>query len=414
MMSQDISQLISLLTPPAGYANVAKAIGKPYPWTLGGVDRFASTNNWSFYNANNGSADTAWTVSGNKLTPPASPGHDVSALYNPYYFADGRVQTLIENMSTSINWAGVFARAKATNQVLATLLFGSGKVELWEFGATFRPLVSVNLTTTDVQPTSSPVPYMVEMELLGNTVNVYINGRKVISSTADVNVQTYTYGQTGVIAAGGSQPQFSNFSVRSRKFNIIPPTIQKVLCIGTSITQNTSWVSRFGDKLSANYTTNTVTMINQGHAGYTTSQLLPLLQDYMTSYTPDVVVIEGGTNDLKDNIFTNYDDTISNLRQMIKIAKGQGAIPMVTTITPLSTTLNIPPEWSNTTWQRVAPLNARIRQMAAEEDVMLIDNFDSFSNDTTLLGDGIHPNDDGSERMASTALNTVLGAFSLY
>jgi lysophospholipase L1-like esterase len=63
------------------------------------------------------------------------------------------------------------------------------------------------------------------------------------------------------------------------------------------------------------------------------------------------------------------------------------------------------PEW-------VATLNGRIRTLAAEENVLLVDFEQAFGSNTSLMSpDGLHPNQDGYEVMAQRVMDSIRANF---
>ena len=107
-----------------------------------------------------------------------------------------------------------------------------------------------------------------------------------------------------------------------------------------------------------------------------------------------------GANDLYSEWFNGpsvEQPAINNLRTMIGSAKQAGIRPYLATLTPVNDA-----GWRG---RYVAPFilgfNDRLRTLAASEGVTLVDLYQGFGGDLTLLSsDGFHPNAGGFQRMA--------------
>jgi lysophospholipase L1-like esterase len=131
---------------------------------------------------------------------------------------------------------------------------------------------------------------------------------------------------------------------------------------------------------------------NEGHSGWKIDQMLPLIPMPALQVIPDVILVMIGTNDVVQN------DNLANapMRLGALLDKLIGAAPnallVVATLTPLSS--------GNSGVQTYnAALPAVIKQRAdAGKHVQLVDMFTGFPS--SELADGVHPNQQGSARMA--------------
>lgn len=121
----------------------------------------------------------------------------------------------------------------------------------------------------------------------------------------------------------------------------------------------------------------------------------------------DVVLLMEGANDIYGGTGGNppgIAPAIANLRRMIGEARSRGVRVYLATIPPQN------PEGPRGAlgYQTVPLLNAQIRLLATSEGVPLVDVFQAFNGDLTLLGaDGLHPNANGYARIAETFRDAI-------
>jgi lysophospholipase L1-like esterase len=122
-----------------------------------------------------------------------------------------------------------------------------------------------------------------------------------------------------------------------------------------------------------------------------------------------VVLIMEGTNDLTTHDSLTIPRAIAGLRQMIRDAKGRSVRPYLATIPPMN-----PQGFRGSvySWDLVPSFNDNVRALALSEGVTLVDVYQGFNNNLSLLGiDGVHPNADGYAKIADvfyTAIKTTL------
>jgi acyl-CoA thioesterase-1 len=156
-----------------------------------------------------------------------------------------------------------------------------------------------------------------------------------------------------------------------------------ILCFGDSLTYGT------GASEGMDYPSQMSRMlgrevINAGVAGDTTASALKRLQDDVLSYSPDVVLITLGGNDLKNGIPTKA--AFANLKAIVESIQRSGAVVVVGGLSfPL----------------RDRGYGKAYRELADQTGAILIPNIlDGIMGDRTLMSDPIHPNDAGYTRMA--------------
>jgi lysophospholipase L1-like esterase len=141
------------------------------------------------------------------------------------------------------------------------------------------------------------------------------------------------------------------------------------------------------------------TVINQGACGETSSGGLARISNVLSSYRPGVVLIDYSPND----IFNGSDAVISNLREMISIARANKTVPILGTL--------VPAVGEHEGWEPfIETVNPKILALCKEENVPCADHYRAFVNDASykeipyslLSADGLHPNSAGYELMAET------------
>jgi lysophospholipase L1-like esterase len=132
---------------------------------------------------------------------------------------------------------------------------------------------------------------------------------------------------------------------------------------------------------------------NEGHSGWRISQLMPLLPNPAMRDLPHIVLLHIGTNDitLSDNLPAAPQRLGALIDRLIELAPQ--ALIVVAKITP--TGFGSP---GTTNYNNAIP--AVVQQRVGQgKHVMLVDMFTGFP--TSMLGDGVHPNQAGYGRMAS-------------
>lgn len=177
--------------------------------------------------------------------------------------------------------------------------------------------------------------------------------------------------------------------------------------------------------LASRYTSQTPTVANQGVPGEKAADATTLARFSAIAGSGqfEAVLLMEGTNDIYGGTGGNppgIAPAIANLRRMIIDARSRNVRVFLATVPPQNP--NGPRGALG--YQTVPLLNAEIRLLANAEGVPLVDVFDAFSGNLTLLGpDGLHPNTEGYATIANRfftvlrerleAASTLSGAPSL-
>ena len=158
--------------------------------------------------------------------------------------------------------------------------------------------------------------------------------------------------------------------------------------------------------LTARYTAQSVTMANEGLGGeeVTTSETLGRFRAALDALRPEVVLLQEGVNDLHRYGVSAVPEIAKALRLMVIEARARGMRVYVGTLLPereCACRAFAP--------SLIVPANDQIRAMAFSEGALLVDLYQAFGGQTsTLLGiDGLHPNEAGYQRMASTFFDAI-------
>lgn len=194
---------------------------------------------------------------------------------------------------------------------------------------------------------------------------------------------------------------------------VLPPQTLSLLC--DSYTDG-GYPSRLQGLLRTAYPAQTITVSNRGVGGERTSEGRVRLPSTMTA-PQDLVVIMEGINDL--NAGVAFGTIVDNLRAMVRTAKNAGKAVMLGTVLPV-VTVSYPFKGEMLPYTKgdnvaIEELNRRIRIVAGEESVILVDFWQSFRNHPNMASlfsaDGLHPSAAGYLRMAELVRGHVIQQF---
>jgi lysophospholipase L1-like esterase len=144
---------------------------------------------------------------------------------------------------------------------------------------------------------------------------------------------------------------------------------------------------------------------HEGHWGWKADQLLDNLPDWLTDYTPDIVLLHAGTNDIEDD--DSVDSTVSDLEQMIDVLREDNA-SVVILLAKL-----IPTQDSEQN-ETIEELNDEIDGIAESKNttqspVIIVDQNEGFSVEDDTY-DGTHPSKSGERKMAEKWYEAIMDA----
>jgi lysophospholipase L1-like esterase len=164
-----------------------------------------------------------------------------------------------------------------------------------------------------------------------------------------------------------------------------------------------SYPNKLRSLLTARYSSQTFTVVNEGNGGELTNDGAADLPRVLTQDNPQVLLLQEGTNDMDSIGFGANPDTqmmtvVNNLRTMIRTARSRGVTVFVGTLTPqrAGACRGYAPAY-------IGPVNDQIRSMVSSEDATLADIYAAFGGmaGIDLIGpDGLHPTDAGYSQIA--------------
>ncbi len=137
---------------------------------------------------------------------------------------------------------------------------------------------------------------------------------------------------------------------------------------------------------------------NSGLDGESTYEGASRIDSVLAGFAAHFILIQEGTNDIHNGLsswVTQY-----NLQSMITKATTAGVIPMLSTLTP--ETSSVPDTW-----------NPMIIALASTNAITLVDNYTALLPTwSSISSDNIHPNDTGYQLMANTWYAALAGRIS--
>ena len=158
--------------------------------------------------------------------------------------------------------------------------------------------------------------------------------------------------------------------------------------------------------LSARYTAQSPIVLNGGRAGEQAADALPRLQSVLSeARDTEVVLLLEGINDLNAFGEDRIPAAADAMKQLMREVKRRGMVPMVATMVPLN-----PAGRRAGAAEWVQNYNRDLVRTAQAEGVTVVDLYSQF--DVGLQGpDGLHPTEEGYQRMAEIFLAAIRAAF---
>lgn len=134
---------------------------------------------------------------------------------------------------------------------------------------------------------------------------------------------------------------------------------------------------------------------HEGHGGWKTDRMVRSLPGFLDSYTPDIVLLHFGTNDVSSGDSTK--STLHELNQIIGFLRqhNPAVVILLAKIIPMDRSGNSQVKALNRGLDSIVSTRAR-----AGVEIALVDHFSGFDAKAHTF-DGIHPNELGDKLMAS-------------
>ncbi|KAF2678294.1 carbohydrate esterase family 3 protein [Lentithecium fluviatile CBS 122367] len=153
---------------------------------------------------------------------------------------------------------------------------------------------------------------------------------------------------------------------------------------------------------------------NEGHGGYLATNIASqnLLPSWLSSTKPDVVMMHLGTNDVWSNIpAANITAAFSTLLSQMRTQKSTMKV-LVAQIIPMN------PSGCSACGQRVVDLNAAIKTWASSKNtttspITVVDCWTGFET-ASMTGDGVHPNEAGNQKLATSWYALLAGVIKSF
>lgn len=184
----------------------------------------------------------------------------------------------------------------------------------------------------------------------------------------------------------------------------------RVVLMGDSITEE--WVRLRPSFFSDNG------FIGRGISGQVSAQMLVRFRQDVLDLQPDVVVINGGTNDVAENQGPYDEDfTFGCIVSMVELAQAGGIAVVMTSVLPAAR-FSWRPALTDAA-DKIAALNVRLRAYAEAHRIPFVDYYtpmvvpdESRALDPALSKDGVHPLPAGYEVMEPLVKTAVAEALA--
>ncbi len=184
-----------------------------------------------------------------------------------------------------------------------------------------------------------------------------------------------------------------------------PPAKIRVACVGDSITRGSDYPLRLQELLGSNYSVG-----NFGVSGSTVSlnSTMPYLKQpallNAENFDPNIVIIMLGTNDANTQIAYNETNFEADYAQLLSCFETLTANPQILVLkSPPIFTDN--PNYNNT--YLTDTIFPQIDNLANQMNLPTMNMYTAFGNHSDYFCDGVHPNADGANLIASNIYNAI-------
>jgi hypothetical protein len=296
---------------------------------------------------------------------------------------------------------------------------------MWQLvSGKLRPHKNVNGVWTVIKEVNCTLNlntmYHITIEAQGSTIKTYLGG-SLIDTTID---RTFAGGTVGFRENSTEAAIFDNLVVKLKPLPY--NTWKKVMPLGDSITYGESYGSTnnattkggYRLKLWQDLNANNLDVIFvgsspagptalpykscEGHGGWRADQMSTYINQWMSLYQPDIVLLQTGTNNILQG-WANQDsiNSLSTLIDQVCAKLPGGGRLYVATITPLTDTNNN---------NKVIDYNSQVVSLVSSKasqgkPVTLVNIYSSIT--TSDLAEGTHPNATGYAKMGDYWFNAV-------
>ena len=211
-------------------------------------------------------------------------------------------------------------------------------------------------------------------------------------------------------AAASDVADFARYENANKRIASQPNSGTRVVFLGNSITD--FWVGNSPDFFSLN------DFIGRGISGQTTYQFQMRFREDVINLHPAAVVINGGTNDVAENMYPyNPDRTFGNIVSMVELARANNIKVILASVLPAAS-FNWNPSIKDAP-DKIEALNSRIREYAEANSIPYVDYYSEMvygaarALNPAYTTDGVHPNAAGYAVMESVVLPVVRSVVSL-
>jgi acyl-CoA thioesterase-1 len=180
----------------------------------------------------------------------------------------------------------------------------------------------------------------------------------------------------------------------------------KVACVGDSITMGSTYPDKLQVMLGSYYSVK-----NFGLSGSTVSMdsKLPYMEapqfQWAKNFQPDIVLIILGTNDANPEVVYNETSFESDYTELVCSFLQLESAPQVVVVNSPPMFVESTSPYNNTCL--TIDLFPKIENVADLYDLYSVDLYTTFGNHSDYFMDGIHPNERGSQLIASTLCEAV-------
>ncbi len=179
----------------------------------------------------------------------------------------------------------------------------------------------------------------------------------------------------------------------------------RVACIGDSITALSSYPSGLQALLGVNYNVSSFgvsgsTVLRNSYNPYISQVAFQKAKEFL----PDIVVILLGTNDARVDVYQSIDNFAADYMQLVSEVQALESKPEIFIVKP-------PPIFDNdlnlSSANLLEGVIPRIEQVATELGLTAIDVYTPLAGHPEYFVDGVHPNNEGAEVIASEIYKAI-------